>query len=99
MEGMQLWSHTDPQPFDAFDLVPPHHPSGEELRLLGGDRLAVHLPVGVQKMLGAVSHRLRQAVLDVLVGVAHLLDILSFEFLRDQRLILASNKQEVHVWI
>lgn len=67
---------TDPQPFDALNLVPPHHASSEKLWLLGRNRLAIHLPVRVQKMLGIVPHRLWETVLDVLVGVAHLLDIL-----------------------
>lgn len=71
-------SLTHPEPLDAFDLVPPHDASGEDLGLLGGDRLTVHLPVRMQQMFGVVPHRLRQAVLDVLVGIAHLLDILSF---------------------
>lgn len=84
-------SPTHPQPLDAFNLVPPHDPSGEELWLLGRDGLAVHLPVRVQEMLGVVSHSLRQTVLDVLVGIAHLLDILSFEFVLGQCLLLISN--------
>lgn len=79
---------TDPEPLDALDLVPPHHSSSEELRLLDGHRLAVHLPVWMQQLLGVVSHRLRQPVLDVLVGVAHLLDVLGFELLRGRLLAL-----------
>lgn len=73
---------TDPEPLDALYLVPPHHPSSEELRLLDGHRLARHLPVWVEQLLGVVPHRLRQPVLDVLVGVAHLLDVLGFQLLR-----------------
>lgn len=49
-------SHTDPQPLDAFDLVPPHYPSSEELWLLGGNWLAVYFSFRMQEMLGIVSH-------------------------------------------
>lgn len=79
---------TDPEPLDALDLVPPHHSSSEELRLLDGHRLARHLPVWVQQLLGVVPHRLRQPVLDVFVGVAHLLDVLGFQLLRGGLLTL-----------
>lgn len=67
-----------PQPLDAFDLVPPHDASSEELWLLNRNWLPVHLPMRMQEVLGVVAHRLRQPVLYILVGIAHLLNILSF---------------------
>lgn len=55
---------------------------------MDGHRLAVDLPVRVEQLFGVVSHRLRQAVLDVFVGVAHLLDVLGFKLLRGRLLSL-----------
>lgn len=85
---------TDPQPLDAFDLVQLHDAPGEKLWLLGWDRLAVHFPVRIQKVLGVVPHSLRQTILDVLVGISHFLDVLCLQFFLQRCAVLTSRGME-----